>query len=369
MSTPLRILHFADLHLDARFAWVPRPFASVRRQALRDTLCTIVDLARTERVDAVLCSGDLFEHDRVTPDTAKFLRSQFEALHPIPVYVAPGNHDHLARESLYALVTWSPNVHVFDSDELEPTALVDGVTMWGAAHLVPASTRGFLDSFRVDRSGINLAVFHGSEQSWLPYQGADKQPHAPFRADQIERAGLDFAFVGHYHSPRRTDRLAYPGNPDPLSFGECGDRGAILATISPDGAVAMETRTVAASRVHDIVVDVTGCTSFQEIRDQAASVLTGVEGAIRLTVQGELHPDVEPQYDLLRALVLPPSYATVHQGDLRQGYDLEAIAAEPTVRGQFVRDVRASELDADIQRKVLVTGLRALSGRRDLEAS
>jgi hypothetical protein len=42
------------------------------------------------------------------------------------------------------------------------------------------------------------------------------------------------------------------------------------------------------------------------------------------------------------------------------------LALEQTVRGQFVRDVRADPtLTDDQRRRVLVTGLRALDGRTD----
>ena len=43
---------------------------------------------------------------------------------------------------------------------------------------------------------------------------------------------------------------------------------------------------------------------------------------------------------------------------------ITAPAAEPTVRGQFVRDVRAdTALDDEPRRRVLTTGLQALDGR------
>ena len=54
-------------------------------------------------------------------------------------------------------------------------------------------------------------------------------------------------------------------------------------------------------------------------------------------------------------------------GALRSTFDLGAIRAEPTVRGQFVRDVLDADLEPELSRRVLATGLRALDGRGDLE--
>ena len=226
----IRIVHFADLHLDSVFAWAGKA-ANVRRENLRKTLRNIADLAKEVESDALFCGGDLYEHDRVTPDTAEFLRVTFAALHPIRIFLAPGNHDWYGPDSLYASVEWSPNVHVFREPRFTAVPLAEGLTLWGAAHRAPANTDNFLHGFQVRGPGTHVALFHGAERSWLAEQGEGKMPHAPFDAADIETAGFSHAFVGHYHRPRDATRHTYPGNPDPLQFGEDGKRGAVIATI------------------------------------------------------------------------------------------------------------------------------------------
>ena len=83
----MKIVHFADLHLDSAFAWLGATgdAARRRRQALRDVLRAIVKLARDEGADALFCGGDLYEGERVTQDTAAFLRDTFASLAPIRV--------------------------------------------------------------------------------------------------------------------------------------------------------------------------------------------------------------------------------------------------------------------------------------------
>ena len=75
--------------------------------------------ARETRAEALFCGGDLYENDRVAPDTAEFLRTAFAELAPTPVFLAPGNHDWYGPHSLYALVEWSQNVHVFTEPTLK----------------------------------------------------------------------------------------------------------------------------------------------------------------------------------------------------------------------------------------------------------
>jgi hypothetical protein len=54
-------------------------------------------------------------------------------------------------------------------------------------------------------------------------------------------------------------------------------------------------------------------------------------------------------------------------GGLTVAYDIERIAAEKTVRGEFVRQIMQSQMTEDQQRRVIITGLRAFAGRDDLE--
>jgi len=164
-------------------------------------------------VDAILIAGDLYEHDAVAPDTGEFLKGLFAEASPTRVFLAPGNHDWLAPSSLYARLQWSPNVHIFKGDRFEPVTLVEGLTLWGAAHRAPANTDGFLDQFHVDRGGVNIALFHGSESGAFGFQEEAKVAHAPFRADQIAAAGLSHAFSGHFHIAVDAATYTYPGSP------------------------------------------------------------------------------------------------------------------------------------------------------------
>ena len=366
----MTILHFADLHLDARFAWAGADGAAARRrrQGLRDALQRIAGLARERNAAALFCGGDLYEHERVTPDTAGFLRRAFADLAPLPVYLAPGNHDWYGPDSLYAVVDWSPNVHVFREPTLQPVRLGDGLTLWGAAHCAPAGTGGFFDGFHTRGGGAHLALCHAAERGWFGAQDHGKQPHAAFDAGEIERAGLAHAFLGHYHRPRDADRHTYPGNPEPLAFGEDGERGAVVAGIAPDGAVTRERCVMARTTVHDLLLDVSGCTSGEDVRRRLGELAGARSGVLRLTVEGELHPVVDLREDDLRESLRGRFDALqIRFGALRAAYDLDAIRREPTVRGQFVRDVLAAGLPADEARRVLVAGLRALEGRTDLE--
>ena len=364
----MKVLHFGDLHLDAPFAWARPTTAALRRQNRRATLTRILELAEAEQVDAILSAGDLFEHDRISPDTVEFLRASFAGT-DIPVYLAPGNHDWLSDASPYAVTDWSPNVRLFTEDRLTPVTLADGLTLWGAAHRAPANTDGFFTGFHPDRGGVHLALAHASERALLAQQGSGKLPYAPFDGDELKAAGVAHAFLGHFHVPRDADRYTYPGNPDPLEFGETGERGAVLAVVGPDGSVARERMSVAASLVHDVGIALDEVTHADQVRRRVEAALAPLSGCVRVTLSGDVAPSVEVDLAGLSGLGAHLDDLVIRAGSLRAAYDLEAIGAEATVRGQFVRLANAEIADPEQRRRVVVTGLRGLDGRRDLEVA
>jgi exonuclease SbcD len=359
----VKLLLFSDLHLDTQFQWAGPALARARRLALRETLSRITALARAEQADALLCAGDLYEHERFSPDTARFLRDEFEGV-GMPVYLAPGNHDWYGPQSLYHQVDWSANVHVFTEDRLTPIELADGLTLWGAAHRAPANTDGFIQNVSIDRSGVNLALFHGSESKRIQFQESGKQPHAPFSAEEIASAGIDHAFVGHFHTARDADRHTYPGNPDPLSFGETPDRGVVLFTVHGDGSVNRVRHDVSVSEVHDVDVRLDDVTHSGQVREQVIAAVAGLSGVARVTITGDVAPEVDIRLADLTGAAPHLDALVPRLRSVNVAYDFEALAQEPTVRGQFVRDVRGDQaLDDDTRRRVLITGLRALDGR------
>lgn len=353
----MRILLVADLHLDTAFGWAGPVLGDVLRANLRTTVDRIATLAREARVDALVCGGDLFDQARATPKTLAHVRETFGQL-DMPVHLAPGDDDWYGPSSPYRQVDWTANVHVFTEPRLVPVTLDDGVTLWGGAHDSPASTGGFLDGFHVKRRGVNLALFHGCETGTT----AAAVPYAPFTAEQVEAAGLDHALLGHVHTPVDHRLFTYPGNPCPLAPGETGPRGAVLMTVDADGSVERTRYDVAGGRVHEIAVDVTGAVRVAQVRDRIEAAVANLAGVARVTLHGALAPSVD-----LADLAGPGDHLdglVLRQGRLDVGHDLEALARERTVRGQFVRDVRGDpSLDEDTRARVLLAGLRALDGR------
>ncbi|MGH9302791.1 MAG: metallophosphoesterase family protein [Acidimicrobiales bacterium] len=364
----------ADVHIDASFSWAEPALGRKLRQCIRDALRRAVARAGELGVDAFLVAGDLFEDGRYAPDTPEYLRKLFSEIDPIPVLLAPGNHDFAGPASPYRSVVWGQNVHLFSDTRLSPFELADGPTIWGACHDRPAGTPGFFDSgFEVARGGVHLALFHGAERGSLFMQDEGKELHAPFEESQVAAAGISHAFVGHYHVPRDTDALTYPGNLEHLAFGEQGERALVIAEVAGTGAVTAKREVLADVGMYDAVADATGCETVDAVRDRVAEALStlpasGQVRVARVSVVGEMPADIELTAAGIVDVRNDLDAVLVRSIEVRPSYDVEQIAGEATVRGAYVRLVRdAGDLAEDERDLVMLAGLRALDGRNDLE--
>ncbi|HEY9085909.1 MAG TPA: metallophosphoesterase [Candidatus Tyrphobacter sp.] len=362
----MKFVVFSDLHLDRSFRWPSPALARRLRGGIRETFGRICELAARENADALLCAGDLFEQESFTPDTMEMLCNAFGKLAPMPVALAPGNHDWYGPGSLYAHARWGPNVKVFDKPQLTQLPLGDGYVLWGAAHCAPVNTSDFLEHFRAAQSDWNVALFHGSERAFLTEQVEGKLPHAPFTEDEILSANLIHAFVGHYHRPKDGRWLTYPGAPQPLAFGE-GQGTAVVAEF--DGGILKKRRREMVSSIpfHDVAIDVSGMPSMSEIIKHAQEKIAGLTGVARITLRGSLAEAVELRLDDLQRIESGLEGIVARVADLVPDYNLDKIGAEQTVRGRFVSDVRASALSEEEKRRILTVGLRAFERREDLE--
>lgn len=357
------MLLFSDLHLDRAYEWAPPGIGEARRAAAREALIAILGDARRQGVDAIACAGDLFNRRTVSPANMQWLAAAFRSA-SVPVLIAPGNDDFIGPLGGYTSHDWPENVTVFDSDRFSPVD-VDGVTIWGAAHTAAHRSRSFLDGFEVDGRGVNIALFHGAETSGkLREPGAD--PCAEFDEADLERAGFEHALVGHYQQPHFGRLYTYPGAPIAHAFGPGATGGVVVVTLRHDGSFERDFIPVPSPEMHDVDVDVTGAKSKADVLLQTKGVVAGRSGVIRLSLMGRLSAGIVLTRGDLASLTSSPDNLLI-RWNVKVDVDIDDYTEEPTIRGQFLRDLISGDVSNERRDRVLLIGLRALAGHDELE--
>lgn len=333
----LRLLHFADLHLDRSFA-SERLFgvgAQERRDDLRAALQRIVERARQADVELITCGGDLFEHDRVTRDTANYVIQTLGSA-GIPVLVAPGHADPAMPSSPYRYLRWPANVVVAAHEDLRPYRFGD-VQVWAAGFTRQDAPEAPLRDFARQDSGLNVLLLHATDMSQVP-EGTT--PYKPILPTQVEEAGFRHALLGHYHEARTSPSITYPGSPEPLGWKETGRHCTALVTIGDDGSVHVDLQDINARQFAQETIDISGMASPEQLRDAVIALRESKHlegGVIRATLVGERARSLTLDGDAL-ANECSDGFAYLEFRDRSHvAHDVDAAAQEFTSRGEMVR--------------------------------
>lgn len=364
----MKILHFSDVHLDRPFSGVDPERARKARAARWEAFRRCLGAAREQTVDLVTIGGDLWEHEHVSKNTVHSVAYELERL-ALPVLVVAGNHDPAVPGGPYDWVSWPTTVTVVRSSQ--PVELrLDGVSVWGVSWIGGSLDAGFLDTFRVPDDGrIHLLLLHGTCRG-VAWFTDEAEAHCPFTVEQVRRAGFAACLAGHWHRATWQAGVCYSGSPEPLGFGEEGRHCYALVEVGRE--VRVDLVDVATSRFLTVEVDCSDAQSAAEVHARVEERLAGCEGEttyLRLRLVGSVAPGCEVDPAAI-AGDLGSRFAALQVED-RTGvaYDLEALAAQPTVEGAFVRRLReraraAEGREREVADLALRLGLHALRGER-----
>lgn len=352
----MKILHASDFHLDSPFQRLSAEQAQQRRRELRELVCRLVDLARTERVDLVLLPGDLFDGERVYPETVETLIAALGSL-DIPVVIAPGNHDCVMGHSPYLTARWPENVHIFTHKEMGAFEFPElNCVVHGCAFEAPYRTDEPLAGFEApEDSRMHLLCIHGEVGLAGNY--------APISPAALSRSGVAYAALGHIHAGSGLQRAgstvwAYPGCPEGRGFDECGPKGVLLVDIDGKG-ISAEFRVLCSRQYRVETVD---AAEFER-------VLLDSDDLVRIILTGECGRT--PDLVALIAQAEPHFFYVELRDETTLPQNLWARAEEDNLTGLFLREMRRRLDTADEAERaniLLATrfGLAALEGGEDV---
>ncbi|MFH1567723.1 MAG: exonuclease SbcCD subunit D [Gemmatimonadota bacterium] len=262
---PLRMLHFADLHLGVdNHGHVDQATGLHSRLAdFAATLAFVFDAAVEERVDLVLFAGDVYRNSTPSPTVQREFARQLRRLREarIPIVFIIGNHDSPAA---FGRAT---SVDVFQALELEGTHVVRAprllrlVTASGPLQVagLPWPSRHYLrthDDYReLGMEALNarvqqicearIAAFAAELDGTAPavlaahitaaeavYSGSERTAtigHDPtLLTSALAHPAFDYVALGHLHrhqnlNPTGTPPVVYAGSVERVDFGEEAD--------------------------------------------------------------------------------------------------------------------------------------------------
>lgn len=248
----MRFLHTSDWHLGRSFHQVGLLDAQA---AFIDHL---VETVRTERVDAVLVSGDVYDRALPAPPTVELLSEALCRLHDAgaTVVLSSGNHDSAIRLGFASRLLETAGVHVRTSIEgiTRPVEL-PGARVFALPYLEPAVASAALEAEQRTHQAVLGSALARVAQVADPTTRTVVMAHA-FVSGAVSSDSerdiavggvsavpldlfdhVDYAALGHLHRPQLlSEHARYSGSPLAMSFSEAGQtKSSWLVDLSTDG--------------------------------------------------------------------------------------------------------------------------------------
>lgn len=354
----MKLLHASDFHLDSPFRQLDEAKAVTRRRELRELPARLAKLAVEEGVDLVLLPGDLFDGERVYPETVEALAEALASI-PAPVFIAPGNHDHCRPGSPYLTARWPENVHIFTRREMESVELSElNCVIHGCAFTENHREDDPLAGFAAPDDGkLHLFCVHG--------EVGKEGRYGPIDPRSLALSGANYVALGHVHAGtglqfEGNTPWAYPGCPEGRGFDELGEKGCLIVTVEK-GKTEAEFRPVSGRRYR---IERVGANSFRESLPAEPS-----PDLVRIILTGE--SENTPDLDGLTALAQSHFFHVELRDETTLPESLWARQEEDSLTGLFLREMSRQLESADGEQRaqlLLATrfGLAALEGREDI---
>ncbi|MCG8484393.1 MAG: DNA repair exonuclease, partial [Clostridia bacterium] len=334
----VKILHCADIHLDAPLTGLPAQLSKMRQEELRQTFGEMVEVANQKNVDIFLISGDLFDQEQVRKTTIDYLVTKLKEISNIPVMIAAGNHDSLSRSYYYNKKIWPENVHIFDKD----VGCVDfpelNCCVYGKSFFTPLEEQNGLKGFYVsDESKINIMVMHGE----ITTAGSQGQ-YNPITLEDINNSGLDYLALGHVHGFSGINKAgntywSYPGTPEAKGFDELGKKGFIMGEVSK-GYVELDFIENNKREYFEKEIDVTGFCTYDEIVEKAINAMgeNSNQHFYKLILKGDVPEDFNIHTDIVLSRLRDQAFMLKIINKTTFSIQLENDFAEDTLKNVFI---------------------------------
>lgn len=351
--TRVKLLHCADLHLDAPFTSLSDSMAAeTRRRELKLAFRKIIAAAKEEAADLLLVAGDLFEHGYVGKSTIQLLSDGFESLGEKQVLIIPGNHDPIVTDSYYGSFTWPANVHILAEPNLKFEPASSCVSIYGGIpETVPDSGR------------VNILMLHGTVD-----MNPDGRAFNSVSSAELDALGMDYIALGHFHNrisgAGARGRIFNPGSPEPLGFDEEGDHGVFMVEIEKsEGKSSIKSRFMPTNSrsYRNVPVRLEECATDEQAAEKAEKAFdAGAAGDLyRITFQGTTAAGFRPNIGRIAGYLKDRTFYLKIKDSTLPAYDLEGIRNEPGLRGVFTGKMlaRAAQSADEEERSLIMQAL------------
>lgn len=350
----MKFIHCSDIHLDSK---MERNLSAAQARERNAEICAtferLVQFARREGVRAVLIAGDLFDTARASTQTAGFLLNLVSNAPEVDFLYLRGNHDEADR--IFEGLQIPENFKTFGSRWT--SCRYENVVVSG---MEPENWETFYDDLKLGGEDINIVMLHGQVDT----RSGEELICLP----RLKNKNIRYLALGHLHS-FQLERLdedgvyCYCGCLEGRGFDECGEKGFVLLE-TEENDVRAEFIPFACRTLHETYVDITGLQTVSQILEAVRAAGEGIseKDLVKFTLTGGFTPETQKDLRFLKKMLESRCYFVKIKDESTLQISKEDYEHDASLKGEFVRLVMASDRPREEKERMILWGIRALSG-------
>ena len=345
----MKFIHCSDIHLDSKMERnLTAAQARERNAEVCATFARMAAFASEQDVTAVLMAGDLFEPERATTQSFGFVLDTVRSNPAVDFLYLRGNHD----------------VFAFDGWDLPENfkTFGDGWTYhrYGDVIIAGMELEPEYDTLSLPEDTVNIVTLHGQTST----QPGEELIALPL----LKRKNIDYLALGHIHA-YQTGKLddrgtwCYCGCLEGRGFDELGEKGFVLLEVEV-GAVRTEFIPFARRTLEEVAVDITDLVTVSQILAAAEAVSADVppESLVKITLTGTYTLETQKDLQFLKKMLEGRFWFLKIRDESRLKIEKESYEHDLSLKGEFIRLVMASNRTEEEKERMILCGIRALSG-------
>lgn len=342
----MKIIHTSDLHLDSSLEFITNSVIQrERKREINQNLVRLVDYAKQNNADRIIISGGLFGTVQVSSKALSFFLEIVGENPEIDFIVIPSINEDL--KELNEKIAKFNNLKLFGNE-------------FSSLHYADCDVTGisYQDNYNFDELNLredklNVLVINGITGENI-------------NLVDLKNKYIDYLALGgnHEYSKGKLDKrgnYSYSGCLDGVCFSETGKKGFVLLDIG-ESSIIPEFIPFSERTIHQVVLNITDISTYQEIRKNLNLKLNDIEhdDIVLVIFTGTYSLDLIKQNEMLEEALNDRFYYVKILDQSKLKINPKDYENDVSLKGEFIRNVLASDMDEEDKNDVIEYGIKAL---------
>lgn len=358
----MKIIHCSDLHLDSKMkSNLDSKKAKERRDEILITYQNMIKYANSNEVKAIIIAGDMFDKKNITVKAKNMVLDSINSNPQLDFIYLKGNHDE--ANFISDMENIPSNLKLFGNKQW--TTYKYGKITISGIEFGELSSYEIYNTLILNKNDINIVTLHGQESK---YDQKDKAEIINIQS--LKNKNIDYLALGHIHKfkQEKIDTrgiYCYSGCLEGRGFDECGEKGFVLLDINEETSrITSKFIPFAGRKLYEIKVDVSDTYTTLDTENKIDKNIKDIEqdALIKIVLTGKVDIDSERDINYLEKKYKNMYYFAKIYDETTLKIDYMTYENDASLKGEFIRLVLSQNLPDEEKRKIITTGIKALSG-------